>query len=155
MFDKIKSNLLRFLGSTANDEQRQKIEQATTPAEIDTVMEGLPSISEIIASEVEKANQESTQLVTTKMNEEVSKLITELNTSLSSVLSSQNQKIDQIAKSVASIKAQGTAPVPVPGALPIPPKPADSEVDKTQPAPYDLIMSAVKAVPISPSSFKI
>lgn len=150
MFDKFKSNLLRFLGSTANDEIRQEIEQATTQAELDTVMEKLPSISEQITTEIEKASQESIQLVTVKMNEEVSKLITELNTNLSSVLASQNQKIEQIGKSFADFKVKASAPAPTVSLAPIPPKPSDSEVDKTQPAPYNLVMSAVKAVPISP-----
>lgn len=150
MFDKFKSNLLRFLGSTANGEIRQEIEQATTQAELDTVMEKLPSISEQITTEIEKASQESIQLVTVKMNEEVSKLITELNTNLSSVLASQNQKIEQIGKSFADFKVKASAPAPTLSLAPIPPKPSDSEVDKTQPAPYNLVMSAVKAVPISP-----
>lgn len=142
MFDKIKANLLRIFGK--ND----AVEQATNEAELDTALDQIPALSEQITAEVAEAKDLVSKDVMASMNDQMQKLINELNTNIGGIIESQNKKIEQVAKAVASIKVEGNKPAPIVAADVVPPTPIVEDT-KGKPADYDLVMSAVNCIPIT------
>lgn len=140
-FDKLKSNFLRIIGINA------KVEESTNYAELDTALDTVPSFSEQISG-LEVANETAIKLVKTEMSEQFSKVIGELEISLSGVLSSQNQKIDQIAKTISGLKVKEAVPPPKAGQVPVVEK-TEPEDNKGKSADYDMVMAAVNCVPIT------